>query len=80
MEMQIGTSNIHRGGGVIGLTPNKFSRSPIIICQLARSSHYVWSPGHLNICTFNFTRNSFQYIVKGDVKPGDQIHWIAVGN
>ena len=76
--MQTGASYIRRGGGVVGFTPNKFCRPPIVICQLVRSNQYVWNAGHLNIYPFNITTSSFQYIVKGDYKPGDQIYWIAI--
>ena len=80
--MQTGTGFITstRGSTTFGFTPNKFTKPPIVICQLVRSNQYVWNGWPLTIYPFNITKDSFQYIVKGDLKPGDQIHWIAVAS
>ena len=78
--MQTGTSVITsiRGSATCGFIPNKFTKPPAVFCQLVRSNQYVWNGWSLNIYPFNITKDSFQYIVKGDLKPGDQIHWLAV--
>lgn len=76
--MQAGKSYINMGGGIIAFPPHKFSTPPIIICQLVRSNHFVWNSGHLNIYPFNITTDSFQYIVRGEFKQGDQIYWLAI--
>ena len=80
MESRKGVITSTRGSTTFGFTPNKFAKPPILICQLVRSNQYVFNGGSLYIYPFNITQDSFQYIAKGDLKPGDQIHWIAVAN
>ena len=80
MEVEFGVLNIYGSRSSGGPILNKFTKPPVISCQLVRSNQYAWDAGPLHIYIFNVTNNSFQYIVRGEYKPGDQIHWIAVGN
>ena len=82
MNVEFGKQNIlslsFSGGS--GFTPGKFKEALVVICQLVRSNQHVWNSEPLHIYPFNITKNSFQYIVRGDYKPGDRYHWIAIGN
>ena len=82
MKVEFGKQEIlgpsYSGGS--GFTPHKFTEPPVVICQLVRSNQYVWNSWTLHIYPFKITKDGFQFIVKGDYKPGDQCHWIAIGN
>ena len=82
MNVEFGKQNIlsSRFGCWIGFTPNKFTQPPVVICQLVRSSPNVWNDRPLNIYPDNITTSGFQFNVRGDYKPGDQCHWISIGN
>ena len=66
--------------GTIGLTPHKFTQSPVVVCQIMRTNHDAFNARHVYVYTSNVTNDYFQYTVKGDRKPGDQICWIAIGS
>ena len=82
MSVEFGKQNISgpRSTGGSGFTPGKFKEPPVVICQLVRSRQHVWNSGPLYIFPFNITKDSFQFIVRDDYRPGDQCHWIAIGN
>ena len=65
--------------GTIGLAPHKFTQPPIVVCQIMRTNHDASNARHVYVYTSNVARDYFHYTVKGDRKPGDQIHWIAIG-
>ena len=71
MNVEFGKQNIlgSRFSGGSGCTPQKFSRPPIVVCQLVRSFEHGrnWAL-YINIC--NITKDGFQYLVKGHYKQG----------
>ena len=81
MKVEFGKLNIcgPRWSGGPAFTPHKFTEPPVVICQLVRLFEYRndWA---LHIYPCNITKDGFQCNIEGHYKPGDQIHWIAVGN
>lgn len=75
--MEIGTTSIGRSGAV-SFTPNKFSQPPVVICQILRNSHRVFSSDYICIYIIDVNKDSFSYVVKGNVKFGDQMNWVAI--
>ena len=79
MLIASGITNI-MGGGAIGFTTTRFTQPPIVVCQIIRSSQYVFNSRPVYVYITYINKDSFSYTVRGDVKPGDQVSWIAIGN
>ena len=63
--MQIGMGGIISiRSGTFGFITNKFTRPPIVICQLVRSNEHVWNSGPLYIYLFNITKDFFNILLE----------------
>ena len=77
--MQTATGiNYMYGGGAIGFT-TRFTQPPIVVCQIVRSSQYVFNSKPVYVYITYIDKDCFSYTVRGDNKPGDQFSWIAIG-
>ena len=74
-----GITNIAQGGA-IGFTTTRFTQPPVVVCQIIRSSQYVFNSRPVYFYITYVNKDSFSYTVRGDNKPGDQVSWIAIGN
>ena len=72
------SSNIG-GGGAIGFTTNRFTQPPVVVGQIMRSTSFVFNARPVYFYVTYVTKDLFSYTVRGDVKPGDQVSWIATG-
>ena len=84
MKVEFGKININssRFEGEVVFTTHEFSEPPKVSCQLVRSNPYVYNVDlrYSPIYLINFTKDGFKCKTNGNFQPGDQIHWIAVGN
>ena len=78
MQTATGTTNIF-GGGAIGFTSVRFTQPPVVVCQIIRSTQYVFNSRPVYVYITHVNKDSFSYTVRGDRKSGDQISWIAIG-
>lgn len=78
MQTATGKTTIGQGGA-IGFTSTRFTQPPVVVCQIMRSSQYVFNSNPVYFYVTYVNKDSFSYTVKGDLKPGDQVSWIAVG-
>jgi hypothetical protein len=78
MQTATGVTNIW-GGGAIGFTTTRFTQPPVVVCQIIRSSQYVFNSRPVYVYITYVNKDSFSYTVRGDRKPGDQVSWIAIG-
>ena len=74
-----GITNI-AGGGAIGFTTTRFTRPPVVVCQIIRSSQHAFNSRPVYVYVTYINKDSFSYTVRGDNKPGDQVSWIAIGD
>ena len=84
MKIEFGklSKNSSRWEGEVVFTPDKFTEPPNVICQVVRTNTqvnkmYFW---YNPIQVINFTKYGFKCKTSGNFQPGDQIHWMAVGN
>ena len=74
-----GITNI-AGDDAIGFTTTWFTQPPIVVCQIIRSSQYVFNFRPVYVYITYINEDCFSYTVTRDRKPGDQVSWIAIGD
>ena len=78
MQTATGVTNIGEGGA-IGFTTTRFTQPPVVVCQIIRNRQYVFNSAPINFYITYVNRDSFSYTVRGNVRPGNQVSWIAIG-
>ena len=66
-------------GGAVGFFV-RFTQPPVVVCQILRSSQYVHNSRPVYFYVTYVDKDCFSYTVRGNLKPGDRVSWIAVGN
>jgi hypothetical protein len=78
IKLETGVNDIF-GGGAIGFTANRFTQPPVVVCQIMRSTRFVFNANPVYFYVTNVTKDSFSHTVRGARRDGDRVSWIAIG-